>query len=221
MSPTHRHVVFAFVLASVLTGVSIGVGLNAGWIDSVNSLEAFAVWTSYACTYLCVKQSRWNFPVGAVSVAAYCTLFWQHGLYASMALNAYLVPALIYGWFRWGRDDDTRSVGWIEWKLWAWSYVALTAITFYATAKLSEWLGGSMPLPDAAILIGSILAQFLLSQKRIETWAVWILVNVVAIGVYSNAGLHLASLQYVFFLGNAFYGFSQWHKSMKKGAAYV
>ena len=106
----NRDTAVALGLAVVLTGTSYVLAFALGWITEVNLLEAFAVATSYACTYLCVRQRRVNYPIGALSTAAYCLLFWQQGLLASAALNAYLTPMLVYGWFRWRSDAETRPV---------------------------------------------------------------------------------------------------------------
>src|SRR5690242_645929 len=75
------------VLGIILTALSYGVGLGAGWIASLSWLEVFAVFTSYVCTYLCVMERRINYPIGAISTAAYMVLFYQFGLVASMAIN--------------------------------------------------------------------------------------------------------------------------------------
>jgi nicotinamide mononucleotide transporter len=89
------------VIAIVLTALSYGIGAIFGWVTVVNWLEIFAVFTSYASTYLCVKQRRFNYVFGAVSSVAYCYLFFTAGLLASTALNGILAVWLVYGWFRW------------------------------------------------------------------------------------------------------------------------
>lgn len=220
MNYTQQQFLLSLAVATALTGLSYAVGLLAGWIEHVSLLEAFAVFTSYSCTWLCVKESRWNYPIGAISVAAYSWLFWQSGLLSSAALNAYLLPTLVYGWFRWGRDEDTRPVRHLGWDAWLFAYGSLTALTYFAMKELTVYLGGTLPTADAFILIGSILAQFMLDNKRIESWLVWMAVNVVAIWTYWNAELYLVSFQFVFFLGNAFYGYAQWRKSMLWGNAH-
>lgn len=214
-----RNVIESLIIAVVLTALSYGVALGAGWVDSVNYLEAFAVFTSYSCTYLCVKERRINYPIGALSTAAYCVLFFQQGLLASAILNAYLTPSLLYGWYRWRSDSNARPVTHLAWK-WVPVYIGATALAYLGAFGLSTALGGTLALTDAMILIGSILAQFLLDNKKIETWIVWLVVNGFAIYTYATAGLALAAFQYVFFALNSFYGYYVWHKS-KKGPSVV
>ncbi|HEY5141470.1 MAG TPA: nicotinamide mononucleotide transporter family protein, partial [Methylococcales bacterium] len=107
-----RDLVESVVIGLVLTAVSYLVAIAVGWegLKDVSALEVFAVLTSYISTYLCVRERRLNYPMGAISSAAYSYLFLHSGLFASAILNAYLVPTLVYGWIRWRKDHITRPV---------------------------------------------------------------------------------------------------------------
>lgn len=202
------------IIGVVLTALSYVVGLQAGWLTEIVWLEVFAVFTSYVCTFLCVVERRANYPIGAISNAAYSLLFFQWGLYASSFVTGYLTLALAYGWFRWRSDAVTKPVSRVELK-WVPAYV-LTTAAFYGVALLAVTaLGGTLAATDTAILIGTILAQFLLDNKKIETWAVWAAVNVFAIYTYFTAGLTLVGFQYIFFLANTLYGYLMWRQSRK------
>lgn len=202
------------LIAVVLTGVSYGVGFGFGWIDSINYLEPFAVLTSYASTYLCVVQKRFNYVFGAISSAAYFYLFFQSGLVASMVLNAALAIWLVYGWFRWRSDANTRPVTHLNWK-WSPVYV-VGALAFYGVVFLAvSYFGGTLALIDSVILVATVIAQILLDNKKVENWFVWIVVNVAAIYVYFSSGLFLVGFQYIFFLINTIIGYIAWRKSMK------
>lgn len=206
--------VTALLIGAFCTSGSIVIARLIGWSDVISNLEIFAVFTSYVCTYLCVKQDRWNYPIGAVSVIAYAALFWQQGLIASAALNVYLAPVLAYGWIRWGRNEVTRPVTFLSYNLKTISmYGGWTLLIYAICIGIVAALGGTMAPFDVMILVGSILAQLLLDNKKIETWVIWALVNVVAIYTYYNSGLVLAAAQYVFFLGNTLYGWHSWWKT--------
>lgn len=200
------------ILGLVLTVLSYGLGLELGWISSLSLLEAFAVFTSYVCTFLCVMERRINYPIGAVSTVAYCVLFAQSALFASMAINAFLSVYLVYGWLRWKRDDVTLPV--TKMSTLSWVLTLIVAGTGYlAVVFLATWLGGTLAWTDSLILVGTIMAQFMMDNKKIENWAVWALVNVFAIYTYFHAGLALAGFQYIFFLANTAYGYYMWRKS--------
>ena len=214
----NRDVLDSLWIATALTGGSYVLAAALGWISAVNPLEAFAVFTSYACTWLCIRQRRFNYPIGALSTAAYCVLFWQQGLVASAALNGYLTPSLLYGWIRWRADADTRPVSHVE-KRWVPVYLVVTASAYVGAVAVAGALGGSFAAADSVILVGSILAQFLLDNKKVETWVVWFAVDVVAIWLYLTSGLAIAGLQYVLFLVTAVMGLREWWRALEPGEA--
>lgn len=206
-----RDNVIGILIATGLTTLSYIVGLQANWISKVDWLEVFAVFTSYWCTWLCVKERRFNYPLGAISSAAYALLFYRLDLNASAVLNLYLVPTLIYGWIRWRKDVDTRPVTNVSLKMIP-AYLAVAGLGYIGASLLSKQFDGAMAWTDSVILAGTILAQFLLDNKKLQNWIVWAVVNVFAIYTYAKSGLSLVAFQYVFFLANTFYGYYTWSK---------
>ena len=206
----------ALLIAIVLTSLSYGVGFVAGWVTALNWLEVFAVFTSYASTYLCVKQKRFNYIFGAISSGAYCYLFFTTGLLASTVLNAALAVWLIYGWFRWRSDANTLPVTSLLApgnRKWIPVYIIGSLVFYGVVLAAVTALGGTLAVIDSVILVFTVLAQILLDNKKIETWPVWVIVNVAAIYVYFSSGLFLVGVQYIFFLANTLYGYYEWHKS--------
>lgn len=206
--------IFSLILGTILTAVTYWIGLKYNWITELNWLEIFSVHTSYVCTILCVLQSRTNYIWGVISVIALSVLFYQSKLYSSMVLNIYLIPTLAWGWYRWRSDADTRPVTFVGMKWWP-VYLLITVSVWYTLVQISTYMGAVQAPMDSFILAASILAQFLLDQKKIENWAVWVVINVVAIKTYMDAGLALVAFQYVFFLLNTAWGAFAWRNSMK------
>lgn len=211
-----RPFVESAIIGVVLTGLSYLAGIGFGWTtaQALNWLEVFAVFTSYSSTYLCVVERRINYPIGAISSAAYAYLFLQSGLLSSAVLNVYLVPTLIYGWIRWRKDANTRPVTHVRLQ-WIPAYLAIAGLGYAGAAMISQHFGGALAWTDAVILAATILAQFLLDNKKLENWIVWAVVNVFAIYTYATTGLALVALQYGFFLANTVYGYIIWNRSRK------
>jgi nicotinamide mononucleotide transporter len=206
------NVIQGVILGVFLTGLSYGLGIALGWIDTVSLLEAFAVFTSYVCTFLCVVERRINYPIGAVSTAAYCVLFYQYGLLASTAINAFLAVYLVYGWIRWKSDTDTRPVtnmSGLDWLL----HLSVAAVGYGIIFALATAFGGTLAWTDSIIFVGIVLAQFMMDNKKFENWYVWLGVNGFAIYTYFAAGLTLVGFQYIFFFLNCFYALYMWNKS--------
>jgi nicotinamide mononucleotide transporter len=214
-----KYIIESIVLAVLLTALSYAVGLWMGWIVALNWLEVFAVFTSYSCTWLCTRQSRWNYPIGIITTAAYSVLFYQWGMLALAVFNLYLVFSLIYGWFRWGSDDNTRPVTRIPLKWYAgYGAIGLAILGLFLLANLlfnPAGIAGLNPI-DVGLAVASGIAQLMLDNKKLETWSVWAAVDIVSIPFFIYSGLTLVAFQYVGFLINTFIGHYQWKRSMVK-----
>jgi nicotinamide mononucleotide transporter len=73
---------------------------------------------------------------------------------------------------------------------------------------------GSIPLLDALITALSLTAQWLLNQRKLESWIFWISVDLVSIPVYAYKQLYLIALLYGVFLGLAILGYRQWRQAV-------
>lgn len=212
-----KNVAIGSIGGAFLTLLSFLVADLVGWMDfeSINGLEAFAVFTSYLCTWLCSQQTRWNYPVGIITTLAYSILFWQQDAFALSIFNGYLVLSLSYGFWRWGSDKDTRPVtkvkGW-----WHLGYVGLALVIYLLLAVVHAIMGQEMGLIDVLLAVASGVAQFLLDNKKLENWLVWIAINIVSIPYFLAIKLPLVAFQYVFFLAHAVYGYFEWRKHLKE-----
>ena len=207
--------VMSFLLGVLFTFGSYGIAVGLGWttIANISIIEVIAVFTSYVCTYLCVVQSRWNYPIGAVSIALYAWMFFTSGLFASMALQFYLFPVMVYGWYRWNSDANTRPVTSVFKDSWWWIaiYAFVILASYGGVYNINMYFHGNMAIFDTWIFVASIFAQFLMDNKKIENWFIWFGVNVLSLYVYWNAGLYLIFIQYLLFLFNTAYGYYRWN----------
>jgi nicotinamide mononucleotide transporter len=213
---TKKYIKESFVLATIITGLLL---LATVFIakNEINWIETASVYFSFACTWLCTRQVRFSYVLAVISTSLLVITFWQADLLGSMALNIYLIPTVIYGYFIWGKDSNPKLVERVKSKSIA-LYVLFTAVTWAGAYWVITALGGQMGALDGWLLVGTVLAQYLLDRKKIETWVIWILVDVVSIYVYWQAGLYLLAAQFVLFGANAVFAFFQWRKTMNEDA---
>ena len=77
----------------------------------------------------------------------------------------------------------------------------------------------AFPYPDAFTTVASLSAQYLLTQKKLDNWAVWIVVNMVAMPIYFLKGLNVTVGLYAVYLVLAVMGLLEWRRLMKKEKA--
>ena len=70
-------------------------------------------------------------------------------------------------------------------------------------------------MADSAVTGMSIAAQILLSFRRIENWAAWVVIDVVSIVLYVIRDLHLLAVLYAAFLVLSIIGLREWTRAYR------
>lgn len=208
-----RHATTA--LFAVLT-VGLVVARSVGWA-TFTWLEIVGAVTGAACVLLVVRRSIWNFPVGIVSSAAYLLFFNEQRLYADAGLQVVFIALGFHGWVAWarGRTDSTpiRRVPVGE-------LTALTAafpMVWLMLTRLLELVNGAAPVYDAFVATLSLVAQWLLNRRCVESWLAWIVVDQVSVVLFWSRGMHLTAVLYAIFLAMCVAGLFEWRRSLGEG----
>ena len=179
-----------------------------------NQLELYGLIFGIACVYLNLKENIWAWPTGIVSVALFCFIFWQAKLYGDFGLHIIYVVLGFYGWYNWlygGAKSNALAIN----KSTKVELAILGIVGLFATGILGYFLSktdAAYPYWDATTTVFSLIAQYQLTQKRIENWLVWVGVDVLCIGIYFAKGLHITTALYVAYLLLATAGWFNWKK---------
>ena len=181
-------------------------------------IEAIAAVCGLLCVWLTVRQNVWCWPIGLIQVLLYIGVFFQARLYSDVLLHIVYVVLQLYGWHHWlygGRRRTELMVSTLPWSgLLSWIAVAV-AIAIPWGYSMATFTNAAAPYPDAFIAVMSLVAQWLMARKKIESWHFWIAVDVVAIGVYFDKRLFITAALYSVFLLLALVGYVQWRQSLK------
>lgn len=211
--------IVAATVATLLMCMTIVVTYTIMPDFSFSLIEFLAVYSSYICTVMCVFQVRLQYLFGMVSTALYSTLFFQSGINGLALFNLYLVGSLIYGYFRWGPDGETRPVTTFKIQdIPNYGMIAM-GIMLLAFVVMSIFPDFTLTRTDLALTVLSGVAQFGLDNKRLWNWKVWGVVNVISIYFFIDQGLMFVTVQYVYFLANAIWAYFQWKATMENPVA--
>ncbi len=182
--------------------------------------ELLAVVFGFVYVWLAIREDARCWPVGIVNVALYFFVFFHARLYATAWLQAVYVALSIYGWRQWVRGGESGGRLAISSTPRGWA-VGLAAAGVLASIGLGLFLklrtDAALPFPDAATTAFSLVAQWMTTRKWVESWLVWIAVDVVYLGVYASQGLYLSTGLYAAFLVMAALGYRRWRASMRRG----
>ena len=182
-----------------------------------NRWEVLAVIFGIVSVYLSTREHIWSWPTALVNVALYFIVFYEAKLYADMGLQVVYFGLSLYGWYEWlyggaNRTElhvsrTTQSLG-----------VRLLIIGVVCAAVLGTLLArftdAALPYVDSATTSTSLVAQWMMTRKILENWAVWVVVDVVYVGMFIFKKLYLTAGLYAVFLVLAVMGFIQWKRSL-------
>jgi nicotinamide mononucleotide transporter len=183
--------------------------------------------------WLVGRGSIWTWPIGNVAVVLYAVLFWRIRLYADLAEQVYFFVAGFYGWWAWlrrgrsaaaGGDDAAVGYGTRRGNALSLAVVAAGSVLgALALLRVHLWLPLWFPEPaaypflDASTTVMSFVAMILMAWRRVECWYLWILVDVVGIGLYAAKEVLLLSAVYALFLVLAVRGLRRWRALAEAG----
>jgi nicotinamide mononucleotide transporter len=179
----------------------------------MTAIEALAALLTLANVWLVVRRSVWNFPVALVAVTMTAVVLVEAKLYSDAGLQGFFFVLNLYGWWAWSRnraDSGTIIVGRLTTPAYVLIVVAALAATYGWGQVMGATTDASAPFLDASIAMFSVAAQILMTQRKIENWHVWIVVNLISIGVYWMKGLYWFTGLYVILLVIAVRGLAEW-----------
>jgi nicotinamide mononucleotide transporter len=169
----------------------------------VSGVEVWGAVTGLLCVWLLARQNIWTWPIGLANNFLFMVLFWRSKLYADATLQVVFAALAVYGWYRWlrvpvpGTELPVRRTSRTEWLVLA----ATTALGHAAVYwGLSRHTDSPVPFWDAAVLALSLAATYGQARKLLESWILWIVVDVISVPLYVGRGLHLTAGLYFVFL---------------------
>lgn len=164
------------------------------------------------------RNSVHTWWTGIIGCVLFGLLFFQAQLYADVTLQIFFVATSAYGWMHWrhGNNGQARPITRSGLR-----HVALIAplgllvASLYAL-MLHRFTDAYAPLLDSLVLTFSVIAQWLLMQRRLEAWWFWLMVNTIAVPLFASRELYLTSFLYACYWLNAIVAFFYWRSQLTK-----
>ena len=182
-----------------------------------STLETIAVVLGMMNIIFIIRRSIWNYPFGIAMVSCYAWIFYGAKLYSDALLQLFFFVVQIYGWWVWSRaasDAEDHKIPVLQ--LNKVNQLAVLGgcliLTLGWGTMMARMTDAHYPYWDGAIAMISVVAQLLLARRYVENWVLWIIVDILAVGLYWTKALHLTAILYGLFLLLAIVGLIQWWK---------
>ncbi len=188
------------------------------YASNMQVLEFLGFVFGVLCVLFLIKQHVLTWPFGIAYVLISFVVFIQAKLYADFVLHIFFLVMNIYGWYFWiyGKKGEEKEVPVTRITIQTWTSLLLISgigvgvwgyvLDNFTDASLAYW--------DSTTSVLSFGAMWLTARKKIESWMLWLVVDILATGVYYYKDLYFYCLLYLFYIGMAIAGYLAWRKSM-------
>ena len=186
----------------------------------MSPLELIAAVVGAVSVYLSVRQNIWSWPTAIVNVVLYTLVFYDARLYADMGLQVIYAVLSIYGWYEWLHGGENKTELHVT-RTGPQLGITLSVIGLAGAGILGVMLRGAtdaaLPFMDSFLSSTSLVAQWMMTKKKLENWLVWIGVDMLYVGMFIFKHLYLTAGLYAVFLALAIRGYVDWRRSLVIG----
>ncbi|EJN06887.1 nicotinamide riboside transporter PnuC [Herbaspirillum sp. YR522] len=187
-------------------------------------LELISFLLAALTVLLNIGQNHWAWLFSILSSLLYAAVFANARLYGDCGLQFVFVAVSVWGWHQWlhgGTAQRRLEVSPLSRTGWLSMALAWLAGFGLLSMFLRRFTDTDVPHMDGFLTAGSLVGQFLLSRKKIENWLVWIVVDVLYVGLYLYKQLTLTAILYGLFVLMAAAGWRRWRLDARPAASRV
>ncbi len=191
------------------------------WDYTTTWIELSAVLLGIVMVFFTIAEQHWGWLFAILSSALYFLIFWNSRLYGDALLQLLFIALAAWGWWLWLRGTETASLRITQLTSRQRLQAVLTGLVLWGLtgSVLLNFTDTDVPWWDAFPTAFSLVGQYLLAYKRVENWCAWLLVNVVAIGLFAWKELWLTTVLYIVFALLSVVGWRAWQQRSHGAAA--
>ena len=185
-------------------------------------LEFLAFWFGIISVVFAKKQNILVYPTGIICTIITMYLMYKVSLLGHILVNVLYTIISLFGWWNWSRRENNDLVVKVSkftsndltkslLIFFLIVFVAYFAHDFFATNFEGQ-------IKELDILTSGIFvtAMWLMANKKLENWILWIIGNVITIPLYLSSDKIILSIQYIIFTILAVQAYIEWKKSLSK-----
>lgn len=192
------------------------------YLTALPWLELVAMLLALAYIILAAQGSLWCWPAAFISTALYTVIFYDVLLLMDSALNVYYLVMAVYGYWAWQKNTSTgkalnqttknQPLAIISWSatMHVKSCVILALISLVLGYVIANYTPAAFPYLDTFTTVFAVFATYLVTQKVLENWLYWVVIDTVSIYLYIEKGLIPTTVLFIIYVIIAAYGYFKW-----------
>lgn len=198
------------------------IELLSSFIDYTKNLpwlELIAMLLSLAYVLWAAAGSIWCWPAAFISTALYSYIFYDVSLLMDSALSVYYLVMAIYGYWVWHKPADNKHKA-LEIASWQLSFhikacTILAIISFSLGYIMANYTTADFPYLDTFTTVFAVFATYLVTQKVLENWLYWLVIDAISIYLYLEKDLMPTVVLFCIYIIIATWGYFKWYNLYK------
>ena len=185
--------------------------LAQGWVQWVSFISGILY------IYYATRNNPWCWPWGIISSGFWTYASWfQLHLFSDAILQAIYVGMGILGWYQWVRNTQPGAQNNLALPISQYPFKTLVRLIIFsilpalALGYFMHFTSAAFPYIDAFLTAFSLLATWMLVNRKIENWILWIIINFLSVPLFIMRGGHLFGLLFLIYGILAIKGWKSW-----------
>ncbi|WP_299764310.1 nicotinamide riboside transporter PnuC [uncultured Dokdonia sp.] len=182
------------------------------------TLEIIAVIFGVVGVWFGKRENILVYPLGIISTVIFVYICYIFELFGDVIINIYYTIMSIYGWYTWLKikNGTPLAISRMSKKdigkaIIIFTSTALLVIAIYIYEnKFDKWTD----YVDTITTGLCFAAMWLMANKKLEHWSLWIIANIISIPLYFVKGLGFTGIQFLILLIIAIQGHIAWKKHL-------
>ena len=173
----------------------------------MNILEILAAISTVLCVYLTYRSNILCWPFGIIGVILYSIIFGNNSNWINMSLQIVFLIQSIIGWVKWNKNTKISHLNGRPSFIISLVFSIILPIVLY---NISIFFSGSDSILDSLTSSLSLFGIYLTSNRKIESWIVWGICDILMIVLFLKSGLYFSSFIYLILLILCIFGYYNW-----------
>lgn len=182
-------------------------------MTNMQMLEMAAVAISLTGIWAATQRSLWCWPISLIACALYVVIFLDARLYSDTGLQVVFIGFILYGWYQWLRGKDEGGEVIVRPLPMKEAAIALIVGAIFSAALgwfMHNKTNADVAYLDAALAGFSLVAQYWTARRHAPNWIVWIIVDILYVGMFIYKELWMTAGLYAGLVVLAIIGYRAW-----------
>lgn len=180
------------------------------------TLEAVAIGLALAYVLLAMGQSRLCWIAAFISAVIYLYIFANVKLYMEAGLQLVYAGMAVVGWAFWGRDrsDESLAVTTRPLRFHLSTIIGILLMAGIVGSLLTTYTDAARPYIDSMTTLAAVAATWMVTQKILENWLYWFVINTVSVWLFMDRGLNPTAALFALYIMLSVIGYFVWRKTL-------